>query len=50
MDTRPAILLIDDNNDLLEIFQLVLNSKGFSIITARSAEQAITALKTFQAL
>jgi CheY-like chemotaxis protein len=46
METRPIILLVDDNADVLEIFELMLSSKGFSVTTAHSAEQAITLLET----
>ena len=45
MDSRPIILLVDDNDDVLEIFELMLASKGLSITTAHSAEQAIMALE-----
>ena len=48
MDARPIILLVDDNADVLEIFELMLASKGFLIITAHSAEQAIALLETIR--
>ena len=47
MDSRPTILLVDDDRHLVEIFQIILTSKGFSIITASSAEQAIKTLESF---
>jgi CheY-like chemotaxis protein len=46
MDKRPIILLVDANSHLVEIFQLILTSKGFSITTASSAEQALKVLET----
>jgi CheY-like chemotaxis protein len=46
MVNRPTILMVEGNTDLLEIFQLMLTSKGFSITTAQSAEEAITTLES----
>jgi CheY-like chemotaxis protein len=46
MDKRPTILLVDANTHLIEIFQLILTSKGFSITTASSAEQALKVLES----
>ena len=46
METRPTILLVEDNNHLVEIFRLILTSKGFSITTASSAKQAIKTLES----
>ena len=46
MDKRPIILLVDANSHLIEIFQLILTTKGFSITTASSAEQALKILES----
>ena len=48
MDIRPTILLVDDNSHLVEIFRLILTSKGFSITAASSAKQAIKTLETLR--
>ncbi|MBI2514754.1 response regulator [Candidatus Wolfebacteria bacterium] len=45
MDKKPLILLVDDEKDFLEIFSLKLQSAGFEVKTAQSAEEALRQLK-----
>ena len=40
---KPTILLVDDENDLLSLWTLRLESAGYSVITASSGEEAMAA-------
>ena len=42
----PAILLVDDFSDALEMYAEYLRFKGYRIITARSGAEALVAAKT----
>jgi CheY-like chemotaxis protein len=41
MSQEPTILVVDDNQDLLETFALILKRHGFSVETAASGAAAI---------
>ncbi|RJX31069.1 MAG: response regulator [Desulfurivibrio sp.] len=41
MTTKPKILLVDDDTDLLSLFTIRLQSQGFEVETAESGEQAL---------
>ena len=40
------ILVVDDHPDNLKLARVLLQSEGYSVITARDAEEALDALKT----
>ncbi len=48
MAKKHQILLVDDDGDLVEVQEILLVSRGYSVVGARSAEQAIEILKTGQ--
>ena len=41
--TKPTILLVDDEDDLLSLWTLRLESAGYKVITAKSGEEAMAA-------
>ena len=44
MHTKPHVLLIDDETEILEILDLMLTRAGFKVTLAESGEQALNAL------
>ncbi len=44
MPTKSRILLVDDDTDLLSLFTIRLQSQGYEVKTAESAEQALALL------
>lgn len=44
-DTKPKLLLVDDEKMLLELYGLRLVKEGFDIVTCPSAEKALAILK-----
>ncbi len=44
-ETKPKLLLVDDEKMLLELYGLRLAKEGFDIVTCPSAEKALTILK-----
>ncbi|RJP17243.1 MAG: DNA-binding response regulator [Candidatus Abyssobacteria bacterium SURF_5] len=38
---RPRILIVDDDEDILDITQTFLESRGYEVVLARSGEQAL---------
>jgi DNA-binding response OmpR family regulator len=38
---KKKILVVDDEADILEFLQLVLEERGYEVVTARSGEEAI---------
>lgn len=45
MDTKPLILLVDDEKDFREIFSVKLSSAGFNVVTAVDGRDALNQLK-----
>ena len=45
METKPRILLVDDEKMLLELYGLKLAKEGFDIVTCPSAEKALAVLQ-----
>ncbi len=41
MTERPSVLVVDDNEDLLETFSLILKKRGFNVHTAGSGVAAV---------
>jgi len=41
---RPRILLVDDDAEICQFLQVLLELEGFETLTAKTAEQALTAL------
>lgn len=44
VDASPLILLVDDDPDLLRLLSLRLKARGYRILTAASAEEALTSI------
>lgn len=44
-DSRPIVLIVDDFDDALDIYQQYLTFKGYRVVTARSGAQAIDAAR-----
>jgi DNA-binding NtrC family response regulator len=44
MNTKPHVLLIDDETEILELLDLMLSRAGFKVTLAESGEQALKAL------
>ena len=46
MTSHPqhAVLIVDDNGDILQVLKLVLESEGYGVSTAKSGEEAIAAM------
>lgn len=42
-DGKYVILCVDDDRDLLDALRLVLESNGYTVVTARSAEDGLAA-------
>lgn len=40
-----SILIVDDSEDTLEVFQSTLEEEGFTVMAAKNAEEAISLLK-----
>lgn len=45
-DGKYVILCVDDDRDLLDALRLVLESNGYAVVTARSAEDGLAAYTT----
>ena len=45
--TPPIILIVDDFDDALDIYQQYLTFKGYHVITARSGHEAIAAARRY---
>lgn len=45
---RKPILIVDDSEDTLEMFQATLQVEGFPVMTAKSGEAALELLKKHQ--
>lgn len=45
---RPAILLVDDDTDLLQLLSIRLHAAGYQVMTAKSAELAMNHLEIFR--
>ncbi len=43
---KPAILVVDDDRDLLRLLSIRLTAAGYAVITAESGEQAVAQLAT----
>lgn len=48
MNMRPRILVVDDDPDLLRLLSIRLNTAGFDVMTAESAESALALLEERQ--
>ncbi|MDR2877626.1 MAG: sigma 54-interacting transcriptional regulator [Chromatiales bacterium] len=48
MNMRPKILLVDDDPDLLRLLSIRLNTAGWEVMTASSAESALSLLEERQ--
>ena len=48
MNMRPKILLVDDDPDLLRLLSIRLNTAGWDVMTADSAESALSVLEERQ--
>lgn len=44
--TKKTILCIDDDQEMLELFRLILSRRGFDVIGARGGKQALELLKS----
>ncbi|GAB4266883.1 MAG: hypothetical protein Kow0092_19970 [Deferrisomatales bacterium] len=42
--TRPAVLLIDDDPDILKLMELVFEDAGMNLVTCRSPEEGLRIL------
>jgi CheY-like chemotaxis protein len=42
---RNSILIVDDSEDTLELFQTTLEEQGFTVMTAKDAHEALDLLK-----
>jgi two-component system sensor histidine kinase ChiS len=42
---RNSILIVDDSEDTLEVFQSTLEEEGFTVMTAKNGEEALDLLK-----
>jgi len=45
MGVNKVILCIDDDQDILDFFEMVLSSKGYDVVTAPTAEDGLKAFK-----
>ena len=43
---RNSILIVDDSEDTLEVFQSTLEEEGFVVMAAKNAEEALDFLRT----
>jgi CheY-like chemotaxis protein len=48
MAKKHHILLVDDDGDLVEVQEILLAGRGYSVVGAKSAEKALDILKTGQ--
>ncbi|HET6483149.1 MAG TPA: response regulator [Actinoplanes sp.] len=44
-ETRPTVLVVDDEEDLRDIMRRMLERRGFATLTAGDSQQAITACR-----
>ncbi|BCR04361.1 hypothetical protein DESUT3_14300 [Desulfuromonas versatilis] len=45
-DSRPRVLVVDDNEGILEVFREILEDEGYEVVTAGSGEQALALFET----
>ncbi len=45
MKSKKSILVVDDDRDFLEVIKRILESKGYEVMTALSAEEAVSRVK-----
>ncbi len=45
MEERPSVLVVDDNEDLLQTFSLILKRRGFNVDTAENGAAAVDKFK-----
>ena len=43
---RNSILIVDDSEDTLEVFQSTLEEEGFTVMAAKDAQEALDMLRT----
>ena len=43
---RNSILIVDDSEDTLEVFQSTLEEEGFAVMAAKDAQEALELLRT----
>ena len=48
MGAGKVILCIDDDQDILDFFEMVLGSKGYEVVTSATAEEGLKAYKEHQ--
>jgi CheY-like chemotaxis protein len=48
MSDSPTVLVVDDNEDLLETFSLILKRRGFNVATAENGASAVAKFKEHQ--
>lgn len=46
VESPPTVLVVDDDEDLLEVLRDVIESEGFSVLTARDGEAALELLRS----
>jgi CheY-like chemotaxis protein len=44
-DSRPSVLVVEDNDDVRELAESVLGMAGYTVLAAASGEQALTLLR-----
>lgn len=45
-DPQPTILAVDDDQDILDFFELVLETEGYQIVTAGTAGEGLEAFRS----
>jgi CheY-like chemotaxis protein len=45
---KTKILLVDDDEDLIRSFQIIFESKGFDVVTAKNGQEGFVKLKADQ--
>lgn len=45
-ESPPTVLVVDDDEDLLDVLRDVIESEGFSVLTARDGEAALELLRS----
>lgn len=49
-DTRPTVLVVDDDEDLLDVLRDILEEEGYRVLTAPSGEAALELLRSGEEL
>ena len=44
----PGILIVDDNTDILEVMELLLSTRGFTVRTITRCEETLEKIKSFK--